>query len=231
MRVPGGEPLAPLVLVLALLPPLAGCGHGKLAPARSATLVPGAPGAAFLVEDGVRCSADVQAWEGRPGDLPESVTPVKVRILNSSGQPIRLLYQDFALVGKRGRRYQPVPVLPLEPDDDTGRLHPIYASSKFFVAARFRDVYQGLEPWPQPLGRDEDLYERQYRLWGRVRPSRQAERMAMPEGVLENGGVISGFLYFETPLGHEDGVTFEAEFDNSDGQDTVASVKIPFRVE
>ena len=53
----------------------------------------------------------------------------------------------------------------------------------------------------------------------------------MSEGVLADGGVISGFLYFESPLGHEDRVTFEADLNGTDGQATVAAVKIPFRVE
>ena len=215
--------------VAALL--MAGCGHGKLVPGPSATIVPGAPGAAYRIVDGVRCSADVEAWVGRPGALPASVTPVKVRIVNSSGSSIRLLYQDFALVGKNGRKYLPVPVLSMEPDENAPRLDPVYASTKFFVAPRFKDVYQALEAWPQPLGRDDDLYQTQYRLWGKQHPSLEVLRMGMPEGVLADGGVISGFLYFENPVGNEDHLTFEAEFDATDGHATVSSVQIPFRVQ
>jgi hypothetical protein len=214
-----------------LLALAAGCGHGKLVPAASANVVPGAPGAAYRIVDGVRCSADVEAWSGRPGRLPGTVTPVKVRIVNSSGSPIRLLYQDFALVGHGGHKYFPVPVLSIEPDANAPRLDPVYAATNFFVAPRFKDVYQTLEAWPQPLGRDDDLYEQQYRIWGKEPPPMEVVRMGMPEGVLADGGVISGFLYFENPLGREDRVTFEAEFDATDGQATVAAVKIPFRVE
>jgi len=215
----------PSVLLFAV-----GCGHGRLIPAPSAARVPGAPGAAFLVADGVGCSVDAEAWKGPSGELPDAVTAVNVRVANSSGRPIRLLYQDFALVGAHGHKYLPVPVLPLTPDEQSTRLDPSYASSKFFIAARFHDVYQDVEPWSQPLGRDEDLYETQYRRWGRERPSPDVVRRGMPEGVLGDGGIIAGFLYFERPV-HEDRVTFEAEFDTSEGQATVASVKIPFRVE
>jgi hypothetical protein len=207
-----------------------GCGHGKLVPAASGMVVPGAPGAAVSTVDGVRCSADVEAWEGRPGELPSFVTPVKVRISNSSGSPIRLLYEDFIMVGKSGQKYRPVPVLPIEPDASSTRLEPIYASTKFFVAARYHDVYQTLDAWPEPLARDESFYERQYRLWGHERPPLEVVRMGLPEGVLGDGGVVSGFLFFENPR-HEDRVTFEAEFDKGDGEGTVAEVKIPFRIE
>ena len=107
----------------------------------------------------------------------------------------------------------------------------MYASTKFFVSARFRDVYQTLEAWPEPLARDESLYEQQYRRWGETHPPFEVVRMGLPEGVLGDGGVVSGFLFFDNPLGHESRVTFEAEFDKSDGQDAVAAVKIPFRVQ
>ena len=209
----------------------AGCGHARLVPAPTAKIVPGAPGAAYRIVDGVRCSADVEAWQGRPGNLPVSVTPVKVRIVNSSGSSIRLLYQDFALIGKNGRKYLPVPVLSIDPDQNAPHVFPVYASTKFFVAPRFKDVYQELEAWPQPLGRDDDLYQTQYRLWGKNRPPLEVVRMGMPEGVLTDGGVISGFLYFETPVGREDRVTFEAELDATDGQTTVAEIQIPFSVQ
>ena len=164
-----------------------GCGHARLTPAPAAARVPGAPGAAFLVVDGIGCSADAQAWQGG-GELPDSVTPVKVRVVNSSGQPIRLLYQDFALVGAHGHKYLPVPVLPLAPDAESTRLDPIYASSRFFIAERFHDVYQGVDAWPQRLGRDEDVYETQYRRWGRERPSSTSSGWASPKGSSATAG-------------------------------------------
>jgi hypothetical protein len=207
-----------------------GCGHGKLVPAVSSTVVPGAPGAAFLIVDGVRCSADAAAWEGPSGALPDFVTPVKVRIVNSSGSAIRLLYEDFALVGRNGAKYRPVPVLPIDPDANMPRIEPMYASTRFFVSARFHDAYQTLDAWPEPLGRDEGLYEEEYRHWGAKHPPFEAVRMSLPEGVLADGGVVSGFLYFETPR-HEDKVTFEAELDAINGRDTIAEVRIPFQIQ
>jgi hypothetical protein len=206
-----------------------GCGHSRLVPAPTAAHVPGAPGAAVLAVGGVGCSADPQAWRLGAGQLPDSVTPFKVRVANSSGRPIRILYQDFALVGAKGHRYLPVPVLPLDPDGQSTRLDPLDATTKFFVAPRFHDIYQTVDVWPQPLARDDDLYETQYRRWGRA-PSSDIVESGMPEGVLGDGGVITGFLFFERPSG-EDAVTFQAEFDDSDGKNTVALVKIPFRVQ
>ena len=220
----GARVFAPGLLLFAL-----GCGYSNLIPAPSAAHVPGAPGAAFLAVAGVGCSADAQAWRLGAGELPDSVTPLKVRVANSSGRPIRLLYQDFALVGETGHKYLSIPILPLEPDAQSTRLEPLAATTRFFIAERFHDVYQAIDAWPQPLARDDDLYETQYRRWGR-RPSSEVVELGIPEGVLSDGGVITGFLFFERPAG-ENAVTFQAEFDDSDGKDTVALVKIPFRVQ
>ena len=54
--------------------------------------------------------------------------------------------------------------------------------------------------------------------------------MALPDGVLDDGSLISGFLFFESPLGDEERVMFQADFQQGDGSGTVASIEIPFRV-
>jgi hypothetical protein len=212
---------------------LASCGHGALAPAPSANVVPNAPTAAFSTAEGVRCSANVGAWNGREGTLRELVVPVKVRIKNDSGRRIHVLYEHFALLGTKGRSYRPIPVLPL--DDEARKrvqpMSPMYASTGFFVAPRFHDVYVTLEPWSAPLQRDEDLYSDLVRRWGKRPPDRQMMRESLPEGVLESGGILTGFLFFESPLAREDRVMFQADFDAGDGQQTVASIEIPFTVE
>lgn len=210
-----------------------GCGHGTLVPASSARIVPDAPTAAYSVAEGVRCSANVGAWNGRENEIPSFVVPVKVRIKNTSGQPIRVLYEDFALIGRKGRTYHPVPVLPV----DAGArkripsLNPIYASSKFFVAPGFHDVYATLEPWTTPLPRDEHLYDQLYSRWGKQLPALDVLRVALPEGVLDDDGVVTGYLFFESPLDKEDRVTFEATFGGGDGRTTVASIEIPFMID
>ncbi len=225
-----GWTIGPIVLVTATA---LGCGHGTLVPASSASIVPNAPSAAYSIAEGVRCSANVGAWNGRENEIPSFVVPVKVRIKNASGGPIRVRYEDFSLVGRKGRSYRPVPVLPMDADarKRIPKLAPIYAASKFFVAPGFHDVYATLEPWTAPLERDDELYERLFRRWGKQPPALDVLRVALPEGVLDDGGVVTGYLFFESPLDKEDRVTFEATFGGGDGQTTVASIEIPFKIE
>ncbi|HEY4187444.1 MAG TPA: hypothetical protein VGP07_20375 [Polyangia bacterium] len=221
-------------LLLVAAAGLVGCGHGKLVPARSATIVKGSDSAAFVVIEGLRCSADSEAWEGRPGDLPGFVAPVKVRIRNQTGAPVLLRYEDFALVGKGGRRYLPLPLLPLDPGDRGAGLtiHPVYSASRFFIAPSFSGSYPTLAPWTASLPRDEGQYGRAYAKWGDHTLPRSVLRAGLPEGVLENGGMVTGFLYFESPVRREDRVTFQAQLAGDEAADAgVTNIEIPFRVD
>jgi hypothetical protein len=224
-----------------------GCGHARLVPGEEAHIVTGTDSAAFAETAGVRCSAEAGTWTGRADDLPSSVTPVKVRIRNRSGQPLRVLYQEFTLVGGSGRKYHPLPPLPLAEEGGAPPrpIRPAYSSSNFFVAPRFRDVYATLLPWSEPLPRDDAAYGRRYSEWGDTPPAPIAIRDGLPEGVLADDGIVSGYLYFETPLQHESRVSLQARLDRADqaggqgeggdgaaaDEDGGVSIKIPFRVE
>lgn len=207
-----------------------GCAPGQLLPAKSAQAIPDVPGAAAAEDRGVRVAAEANDWTAAPADLPERLTPIKVRLVNHSGGPIEVLYQDFALVGARGRRYAPLPPAPMGPGAAAPPVHPVYSSENFFVAPRLHDVYPSLEPWSAPLARDDDFYPRQLQRWQPDLPTRPMRRMALPEGVLENGGEISGFLYFENATRKEKRVTFRAEIDQPPQGDQLTELEIPFVV-
>jgi len=226
------HPLAPNTLALALA--LAGCGHGRMLPSASANVVPGAPAAASAEENGVAISADGDDWKGRPADLPQRLTPLKVRIVNHSGRPIEILYERFVLTGDRGHRYQPLPPVPIDhqkPLDGTGTVRPIFASASFYVAQRYGDIYPSLPPWSRSLPRDARFSEQQYRRWPDDLPTREMQRLGLPEGVLADGGEISGYLFFEDATRREGRLTFSAALDDGDGGGSVAELEIPFRVE
>jgi hypothetical protein len=218
--------LAPLVV--------ASCGAGRMLPAAAAHTIPGAPETAAAEVDGVRISADGDDWEARPADLAARLTPVKVRIINHSGSPALIEYERFKLVGAHGHVYQPIPLLPEDekaPLDREGTIDPVYAASKFFVAPRYHGVYPTLSPWAHPLVREDSSFAERYNLWDQDLPSRAMQRMGLPEGVLADGGEISGFLYFENATRHESRLTFRADIDDGQSGDQLAEIAIPFRVQ
>jgi hypothetical protein len=88
-----------------------------------------------------------------------------------------------------------------------------------------------LPPWPNRLRSDDVFYARQFDRWGDELPTRELQRLALPEGVLASGGEIAGFLYFENATGRESKLALRADLRDEEGRETVASLSIPFRVE
>lgn len=207
-----------------------GCAEGRLLPAKSAHAIPDVPGAAAAEDSGVRVSAEANDWSAAPEDLAERLTPIKVRLINHSGHPIEVLYQQFALLGGHGHRYQPLPPAPIDQGERPPAVHPVYSAENFFVAPKLHDVYPSLDPWSAPLARDDDFYTRQYQRWDHDLPSRPMRRMALPEGVLADGGEISGFLYFENATRKEKKVTFHADIAQPPQGDELTELEIPFVV-
>ena len=207
------------------------CGHGHLGPAKSAQIVRDMPNAAVTNSDGVRLVATFDDLRGLQRDLPDNIAAVKIRIVNHSDHDIRLLYEDFKLVGKRGRVFHALPVIPLDHGELVARVapvRPIYATENFQVAALYHDVYPSLPPSAVPMTRDKALYDTAYRKWGGSPPG-ELLRMAMPEGSLEPAGEITGYLYFESPIGSESRLTLRATFDGPVSQPT--TLTIPLQVD
>ena len=208
------------------------CAQGKLLPAAAARTVPGAPEAAVDENSGVRVSAEGNDWTAAPADLAARLTPVKVRIVNHSGVPIEILYQQFMLKGRHGRVYQPIPLMPVDHHhpDGVAPIHPIYSASGFYVGPAFHDVYPLFPAWSAPLRRDDAFYERQYQRWEKDLPTHAMQRMGLPEGVLADGGEISGFLYFENVTRKESRLTLKADIDDVRHGDELTEINLPFLV-
>lgn len=184
-----------------------------------------------MAVDGVRVLARGGSWHGSPADLGADVTPIEVRIENTSGSPVRLLYEKFALVAESGRVFYPLPVLPLfTPATKMDSVQPSYASDRFFVAPRLQDAYRTLPAWRDVLPRDESLYRLDYEKWTKNLPTAEIIDKALPEGVLGNGGSVSGFLYFDGEARGQHELLFQANVDDSSGRERIAVITIPFRV-
>ena len=227
--------LATLRLCSFLMPLVVGCGHGRMVPAAADGPSSESRKPALGAQDGVWITAYAEDWHAAPNNLSDWVTPIRVRLANHSGTAIRVLYQDFALIGQRGRAYQPLPVVPLDRGDGPtpgGRgLEPAFQTVGFFVAPRYRDVYPSLHPWSAPLPRDESFYEHQLGRWSRGLPTQEMKAMALPEGVLLEEGEVAGFLYFENATAAEKQLLFVADIAEGRRAAPLVSIKIPFRVE
>lgn len=212
---------------------LAGCGHSRMRPAPTAQVVRSAPWSAYVEQAGIRVSASTDTWDGRPEDLPELMTPLKVRLANQSGHPIRISYDEFALQPDGGHSFRPLPPAPLEarPETGLGGLRLLYASTGFHVARAYKALLPSYDAWPEPLPRDASGAEKEYQHWSEGLPTREMRRRALFEGVLEDRGVTTGYLYFSRRARAGDTVVFRAALTDAQDGETVASLDIPFVVE
>jgi hypothetical protein len=205
-----------LLLPLVAAAGLFGCAtEPVLVPGPGASQPAGAPQVAFADVSGVRLWANGDAWQGTPSSLEQVLTPVQVTLENHSGQPIRIAYKDFTLLGGTGFRYAALPPFSMQGTavstaeqpgayvpaafrpSAVSPLRPRFRSDRFLVARPYVGFYPGFSAWPYGWEWDPFYYDRWYASWPTPLPTRDMLEEALPEGVVEDGGRISGFIYFQ----------------------------------
>jgi hypothetical protein len=194
---------------------------------------PGAGSGAVATEAGVTVEARAGAWRGTPANLEAESIPLLVEISNDSEHTIRLRYSDVQLVAPNGDTFHAIPPYRVEGAVSETVDAPAFAASRFRIApylARYYPLYDRvtgqfvLDP----------LYYDTY-VPARVQidlPTADMIRMALPEGTLDPGGRITGFLYFEDV---EDldipTVDFEVDLVDSESGTELGTIRIPFSVQ
>jgi hypothetical protein len=240
---------------LGLVALVAGCiSRPGLRPASGARGVPQHETMAYAEAHGVRVWADGDAWSSYPRDLQSVVTPVWVHIENRSERKVRLSYKDFTLVGANGFEYkalppfsmsrgrsegtQPTRLASISPDVPQQQVrvrvgvgHPRIYYHRFHVAPHYRPYYRPhvgftfYDPWPYGYV----YYDRYYDRWEPQLPTRDMLRHALPEGVVEAGGGVAGYLYFQRA--YEAGsVRFEVQLVDAESEEQFGNIQIPFVV-
>ena len=226
------RPIAAVLSVLAL----EACATGKvLEPAAGATLAPGRLNVAELSAAGVTVNVTGDSWKGDPQDLGTLFTPVRVTLENHSGKTLRVSYRDFTVAGGSGFNYAAIP--PMKARGTLGAREAPSPSVRlagwehrgFYVAPHYSYLYPGLEPWPGMFGYDPLYYDNFYSRWPERLPTQDMLSEALPEGVVQDGGSVSGFVYFQSVTGRESAVQFKMDLvDASDGQ-SFGVLAIPFQ--
>jgi hypothetical protein len=219
-------------IALALAAALAaGCATTpELAPAPGARPAPPGPGkGAEATVAGVTVVARSDAWSGFPRDL-NKVTPMLVTIENNSKTPLRIRYNEFKLVAPNGKSYSAIPpfnihATQVEPITDVGY-------TGFWVAPYYAPYYPHLRAYPGAFPFDEFYYNTYYPAFVDVNlPTGDMIQKALPEGVLDTGGRVTGFLYFQN-VGKKAGtVNFTQQLVNARSGANFGTVRIPFQVD
>ncbi|MCY1082682.1 hypothetical protein [Archangium lansingense] len=215
-------------------------------------------GSAIAEADGVRLVADGDAWRGTPSDLERIVTPVLVRIENQSGRPLRIDYASFTLLG--GSHFEYAAISPLELHDEglaavggSGVGGNVALSVGVGVGwgwgwSPFPSAFVGGHPWgpgwynpwygPGWYGYGPGFYDP---FWGPYSswywspppeplPTRDMLRKVLPEGTLDTGGTLTGFLYFQNVSEREGSVTLQARLVDARTGEHFGTLGIPFGV-
>jgi len=204
-----------------------------LAPAPGAMPAPAGPGsgATATVED-VTVEARAGAWNGTPKNLEAESIPLLVEITNNSDRPLRLRYNEMQLVAPNGQTFNAIPPFRVE-GDVAENVDVRFRGSGFLVAPYLSRYYPIYDPFTGAFFFDRVYYDRFVPASINVElPTADMIAMALPEGVLEPGGSISGFLYFEDV---EDlnipSVDFTLALVDAKTEDRIGTVQIPFIVQ
>lgn len=217
-------------LLLAAL--VIGCiGRGTLIPAPGAQRLPGDPQAAVGTAAGVQLTVRASAWRGDPPTLSDAVTPLHVTFKNDSQYELRIRYQEITF-SDSALDYSPLPPYKLAGEtvtvtDDQPIWVPRFEHSRFFVAPYIPDV-SGLSPWAYQWSSDRRFFERQYLKWTVSLPTVDMIERAMPEGVVQPGGSVSGFLYFEKFPRGTGQIMLKADLIDARTELTFGTIEIPF---
>ena len=225
--------IAAVLSVLAL----EACATEKvLEPAAGAQLAPGRQNVAETSAAGVSVKVAGDSWKGDPQDLGRLFTPVRVTITNTSGETLRVSYRDFRLSGASGFQYVAIPPIRARgslslreaPSSPSFQLAG-WEHHRFFVAPHYSYLYPELAPWRGPFAYDPLYYDGFYARWPERLPTQDMLSEALPEGAVQDGGSVSGFVYFQSVTGRESAVRFGMTLvDASNGQ-AFGMVAIPFQ--
>jgi len=105
-----------------------------------------------------------------------------------------------------------------------------FAHDRFMVAPHFANFYPGWEAWPYSYPYDPFYYDSLYASWPEKLPTQDMLSKALPEGVVQNNGKISGFVYFKGVGNQESTVTFGMNLADATNGQSIGQVSVPFAV-
>ncbi len=127
-----------------------------------------------------------------------------------------------------------------DPDHDRDIDHPAhrqvmrhdYEWRGYYVAPWWGYSYPGIGFWSSPWGPpDLGYYNEYYPYMQKVQlPTESMLRKAIPEGVIADGGDVTGFLYFQPPKvnDNEQGLTFKVKLIDAKTNQQFGTIEVPF---
>ncbi len=169
-------------------------------------------------------------WKGVPDRLTK-VTPVLVSIENDQPESIRIRYNEFALRTPDGRVYCALPPFDIN-ESQSVPVPTVYPMAGFWVAPYQARFFPRFRRWGGAFAYDPLYFQTNFSYWQRFNlPTADMLAKALPEGVLEPQGKVTGFLYFENIEPDVEEVEFVAQIVAAKSKARLAEARIPFDVD
>src|SRR5262249_40500743 len=149
---------------------------------------------------GVTVEAHADAWQWVPKDLDAKVTPLLVTLENKSDRPILVRYNRFHLTTGAGRQYSAMP--PYDINGTVSETYTVrnahYPYAAFAIAPYLSRWYPAMRRYSGAFLYDPIYYDPYLTRFREIQlPTADMVQRSLPEGVLEPGGRLTGFVYFE----------------------------------
>ncbi|MCO6432081.1 MAG: hypothetical protein J5J00_14575 [Deltaproteobacteria bacterium] len=194
---------------------------------------------ALAKKGGVQVRAVHVSWPG-PFPIERHVTPLKVRLINESGAPLNVQYENISLVNEKGAVYHALPPFKIEGEVSTltesYAYHPFYEPGfyfdRYYVHYPYSAVYPTIPvaPYNYHFGYPLFRYPWHTVVWRADLPTPDMLAGAIPEGVLDHEGSVAGFLYFEKVNYDDKTVNLKMDLKNAENSETAVSLTLPFKV-
>lgn len=191
-----------------------------------------------ITVDNVRITVQSDAWKGDPAIL-EEVTPLKLSVENNNPQPIKVTYENLKLISKENDVYSALPIYEVEGNLEDARLAEDYEVivrtdidyNEFYIYPMYTRVYTDVPVTDYKFYENPEYYVQFYKAWDETGlPTNEMKIEALPEGILMEGGSLSGFVYFEKVDPELEEVEFRMKLINAETNEVFGSIEIPFWV-
>jgi hypothetical protein len=182
-------------------------------------------GAVVAEENGIKVMATAQT-PVRPCECP-GLEVLLVTIQNGTDRLLSVRYPDLKLRTRSGERLAVLPPFDLTPEEmlPMPNYYP-YVWSGFQLAPFLAPYYRGFWNVTIDVEPNVSYYEGYYpRLEAITAATKRVRRHALPEGLLEPGGHITGVLYFANRRGDELS-TLSATFADAQTDRSVAALEV-----
>ncbi len=210
----------------------------EIKPAENAEHVQNYSNTGVSTVEGIHVTTETGTWTGSD-DVKSYITPLRVIIDNNSNYPLNINYSNFMLVTDSGKIFAALPPFDIEGEVNAPKIvknytpiqKPAFEYRNFRIAPYYSRVYPNFPVYGHSIYFDPNYYRYYASYWSTLHlPTSEMLNMALPEGVLDKGGKVSGFIYFEKVNDNLNNINFRFDLVRADSSGRIGEIKIPYKV-